>query len=126
MVVAKLFLPQATLEEWALDDKADVKDGKLTISGENATYPVTAAVHFLKVVSGTDEKKLVQKVKALEHLQAMGAEHLADSVIMGDIAYEVVPGYLTEVPIAAPKPAAPEKKANPEADLLAAFLLNKL
>lgn len=124
MVVAKLFLPQATLEEWALDDKADVKDGKLTIPGENATYPVAAAVHFLKVVSGSDDSKLVQKVKSLDHLQKLGAEHLADSVLLGETAYEVVPGYVTEVPV--PQAPKPEKKVNPEADLLAAFLLNKL
>ncbi len=124
--MAKLFLPQATLEEWALDDKADVKDGKLTIPGENATYPVAAAVHFLKVVSGTDDHKLVQKVKSLEHLQQLGAEHLADSVLMGETAYEVVPGYVTEVPVTQLPAGGREKPVNPEADLLAAFLLNKL
>lgn len=122
--MAKLFLPQNTLEEWALEDKADVKDGKLTIPGDNASFPVAAAVHFLKVVSGTDDKKLVRKVKALELLQQMGAEHLADSVILGETAYEVVPGYTTDVPTAAP--SKPAQKPNPEADLLAAFLLNKL
>ncbi|MDQ3266324.1 MAG: hypothetical protein M3Y59_22190 [Myxococcota bacterium] len=124
--MAKLFLPQATLEEWALDDKADVKDGKLMIPGENATYPVAAAVHFLNVVSGTDDHKLVQKVKSLEHLQQLGAEHLADSVLMGETAYEVVPGYVTEVPVTQQPTGGREKPANPEADLLAAFLLNKL
>ena len=123
--MAKLFLPQATLEEWALEDKADVRDGKLSIPGENASFPVTAAVHFVKLVSGADERKWVSKVKSLEHLQSVGGEHLADSVILGETAYEVGPGYLTEVPMPAAK-GAPEKKANPEADLLAAFLLNKL
>lgn len=123
--MAKLFLPQNTLEEWALEDKADVRDGKLSLPGENASFPVTAAVHFVKLVSGADDRKLVSKVKSLEHLQSLGGEHLADSVILGETAYEVVPGYLTEVPLPAAKPAA-DKKANPEADLLAAFLLNKL
>lgn len=126
--MAKLFLPQATLEEWALEDKADVRDGKLSIPGENASFPVTAAVHFVKLVSGTDDGKLVSKVKSLEHLQRLGGEHLADSVILGETAYEVVPGYVTEVPTAtaAPSKPTPQNKANPEADLLAAFLLNKL
>lgn len=122
--MAKLFLTQATLEEWALEDKADVKDGRLSIPGENASFPVSAAVHFTKLVSGADDNKLLQKVKPLDQLQALGAEHLADSVILGETAYEVVPGYLTEVPLPAARPA--DKKANPDTDLLAAFLLNKL
>lgn len=123
--MAKLFLPQSTLEEWALEDKADVRDGKLSLPGENAAFPVSAAVHFTKLVMGADDRRLVAKVKSLEQLQSLGAEHLADSVILGETAYEVVPGYVTEVPLPAAKPAQ-EKKANPEADLLAAFLLNKL
>jgi hypothetical protein len=132
--VAKLFLPQTLLEEWALEDKADVKDGKLTIAGEkasekspgDASFPVSGAVHFKKLLSGTDDKKLLSKVKSSDALNQLGAEHLADSVILGDTAYEVVPGYITDVPVPAPAGKGADKKASPEADLLAAFLLNKL
>ena len=36
----KLFLPQTQLEEWALGDKADLKDGKLVVMVEDgATFP---------------------------------------------------------------------------------------
>lgn len=125
----KLFLPQATLEDWALADKADLKDGKLVMAGEKAAWPVRPAVHFVKLVSGADEKKLVSRVKSEEQLQALGADHLADSVVLGDDAYEVVPGYVAEVqPPSAHKPARPEsgRPGNPEADLLAAFILDKM
>jgi len=121
--VARLFLPQSTLEEWALADKADLKEGKLSVPGESASYPAAPAVHFVRVVSGVDEKKLAQKVKTQEHLHAMGAEQMADSVILGETAYEVVTGYVTDVPT--PGKAQPQK-ANAETDLLAAFILNKL
>lgn len=121
----KLFLPQTTLEEWALSDKADLKDGKLVVTGAKAAFPVKPAVHFLKLVSGSDEKKLVARVKTDEQLEALGADHLADSVVLGDDAYEVVPGYLTEVQTLAARPD-PRKPNNPEADLLAAFILNKM
>ena len=127
--VTKLFLPQTTLEEWALSDKADIKDGKLVVAEEkDASYPVTPAVHFLRLVSGVDEKKLLQKVKTQPQLEGMGADHYADSVILGETAYEVAPGYLAEVPTPKPeaKPLDPRKKASPEADLLAAFILDKL
>lgn len=105
-------------------EKADLKDGKLVVPAENASYPATPAVHFLKLVSGPDEKKLVAKVKTQEQLDKLGAEHLADSVILGESAYEVVPGYIADVPSAA-RPQD-KKKGAPEADLLAAFLLDKL
>jgi hypothetical protein len=126
--VTKLFLPQTTLEEWALDDKADIKEGKLVVTEEkDSSYPVTPAVHFLRLVSGNDDKKLVAKVKTQEQLQGWGAELFGDSVILGETAYEVAPGYLAEVPT--PKSETkpdPKKKASPEADLLAAFILDKL
>ena len=58
-----------------------------------------------------------------EQLQRLGGEQMADSVLIGDSAYEVVPGYVTDVPQAA-RPA--DGKPSSEADLLAAFLLNKM
>lgn len=118
----KLFLPQNQLEEWALADKADIQEGKLLIAEEKASYPAVSAVHFIKIVSGKDEKKLVSRVKTQAQLDEIGAEAMADSVILGDSAYEVVPGYVTEVPT----PKLDKKKGNPEADLLAAFILDKL
>jgi hypothetical protein len=122
----KLFLPQATLEDWASADKADLKEGKLVLpaaDGKPGAYAVVSAVHFKAIVSGADDKKLVSKVKTQEQLKSLGAEHFADSVLLGESAYEVVEGYIAEVP--APAPAAGKKNVNPEADLLAAFLLDK-
>lgn len=126
--VARLFVPQSKLEEWALGDQADIRDGKLTVASEKSSYSVVPAVHFTKLVSGTDDRRLLRKVKTEEELHKLGAEHMADSVILGETAYEVTGGYLTEVPVA-PKPAAPagqKKGVTPEAEALAAFLLDKL
>jgi hypothetical protein len=122
----RLFLPQAQLEEWALEDKADVKDDQLVVTGEQGVYPVTPAVHILQVVSGEDTQGLVTKVKTEDQLKTLGAEQMADSVLLGDTAYEVVPGYLAEVPV--PPSDAPSEDGKPgsETDLLAAFLLNKM
>jgi hypothetical protein len=67
------------------------------------------------------------RVKTTAQLEALGAEHLADSCIVGEVAYEVVEGYVTEVQAAAQSKADPKKKSSsPEADLLAAFILDKL
>lgn len=124
----KLFLPQKTLEDWALSDRADLQDGKLVVKESKSSHPVAPAVHFQKLVSGEDREGLVGRVKTSEQLQALGAEHLADSCIVGEAAYEVVEGYVTEV-VAAPgagKGDAKKKTSSPEADLLAAFILDKL
>lgn len=127
-----LFLPQSTLEEWAMNDRADLKDGRLVVTGEDASFAVHPAVHFVKVVSGTDDATLLQKVKTTEQLVTLGADHFADSVVMGETAYEVVPGYVAEVdaPRQHAAPARPgkdaRKPANAEADLLAAFILDKM
>lgn len=121
----KVFIPQGTLEEWAVEEKADLKDGKLVIPQEPQPYPTVAAVHFVKCVSGSDTHKLLAKVKTEDQLKALNAEQMADSVVLGETAYEVVPGYVAQVPSPA-KPVDPKKKASPEADLLAAFILDKM
>jgi hypothetical protein len=121
--VARLFVPQGKLEEWALGDKADIRDGKLVVVAEKSSFAVQPAVHFTKLVSGTDDKKLLRKVKTEDELQKLGAEHMADSVLLGDTAYEVTGGYVAEVPAGK---AAQKKGVTPEAEALAAFLLDKL
>ncbi|MFL5353796.1 hypothetical protein [Archangium sp.] len=121
----RLFLPQAQLEEWALEDKADVKDGVLVVTGEEGVYPVTPAVHIVQLVTGEDANGLVTKVKTEDQLKSLGAEQMADSVLLGDTAYEVVPGYVAEVPSPSDASSA-DGKTGSEADLLAAFFLNKM
>ena len=122
----KLFLPQAQLEEWALEDKADVKDGVLAVSGEEGVYAVTPAVHIVQLVTGEDANGLVSKVKTEDQLKTLGAEQMADSVLLGDTAYEVVPGYVADVPLPTAEAHPPGDQPSSETDLLAAFLLNKM
>jgi hypothetical protein len=125
--MVKLFLPEKTLEEWSLSDKADVQDGKLVVKDSKSAHPVEGAVHFARLLSGDDVNQLVGKVKTQTQLAALSAETLADSVLLGDTAYEVVPGYVADVHVPAqPKPEAKKKASSPEADLLAAFILDKL
>lgn len=123
--VIRLFLPQATLEAWALDDKADLREGKLVVTGEQGEFSIAPAVHFVRLVSGEDDRALVSKVKTQDQLTELGAEHMMDSVLLGESAYEVVPGYVTEV--APPAPTGQEKRPkDTDADMLAAFLLDKI
>jgi hypothetical protein len=122
----RLFLPQTQIEEWALEDKADVKDGVLVVAGEEEVYPVIPAVHIVQLVTGEDSNGLVTKVKTEAQLQSLGAEQMADSILLGETAYEVVPGYVAEVPVPSSDGTPADGKLGSEADLLAAFLLNKM
>lgn len=46
-----------------------------------------------EVTGANDEHKLVGKVKAKALLEELGAEILENSMILGDNAYDVVPGW---------------------------------
>jgi hypothetical protein len=124
----KLFLPHKTLEEWSLSEKADLSDGKLVVAEGKTSHTVSAAVHFSKIVSGEDTQGLLGRVKTTAQLGALQAEHFADSCIIGEAAYEVVEGYVAEVQAPPPAKTDTKKKSagSPEADLLAAFILDKL
>ncbi len=123
--VIKLFLPQVTLEEWALAERADLQEGSLVVGSEQARFPLLPAVHFAKLVSGADDKMLLGKVKTSAQLQGMDAEQMRDSVILGEAAYEVVQGYIAVVPTDVDR-APDQRRGSTEMDLLAAFLLEKM
>ena len=120
----KLFLPQSTLEQWVLDEKADLRDGKLHVTGEGRAHPAEEAFHVRSVTSGEDTARLLSRVKTHAQLDALGAERMGDSLLLGETAYEGVAGYLTEVPATTSKRPAVEKPE--EQALLEALFLNKL
>lgn len=122
----KLFLSQATLEEWALAGRVDLQEGSLLVGSDKAHFPLLPAVHFNRLVSGADDKRLLGKVKTPHQLQQMEAEQMMDSVILGDAAYEVVQGYIAVLSTEAGDGAPDKRKGSSESDLLAAFLLDKM
>ena len=117
--VPKLFLPQNLLEEWALSEKADLREGSLFVPAENATFPLEGAVHFTSLASGDDDQKLLSKVKTHAQLAELSGEHMMGSVLLGETAYEVEDGFVVQVPDAA------VASHSQDTDLLAAFLLQK-
>lgn len=131
--MSRLFLPQSTLETWALEDRVDLSDDRLLVPSEGKRYPVTPAVRFRTLVVGEDAHGLLAKVKTAAQLDALAAEQMADSVLIGETAYEVEPGYVVTVdadaparaPAARAPTAAPVPKPGTDADLLAEFLSTK-
>ena len=119
----RLFLSQATLEEWAVADKADVREHHLLVHADSTRLPVEDAVHVARLVSGLDEQKLLHKVKTSAQLDALSPTSTESASCSAESAYDVQRGYLVELPDA---DFAAALKPGKETDLLAQFLLDKL
>jgi len=119
-----LFLPEKQLEAWAAEEKVDLKDKQLMVAGEPRGFPLSPAVYFVHLESGEDEKRLVGRVKTAAQLNELGAEQLMDSALIGETAYRIQPGYITTLEFLSK--AEQKSQSSSEADLLAAFILDKL
>jgi hypothetical protein len=97
----RVFFPQTALDRWIVDGAVDLQGGALTLVGEGRTYEVAEAVRVLREVSGAgDAAQLVGKVKQLTWLEQQGAEIVETSMLLGEAAYDVDPGWMG-VPVGA-------------------------
>jgi pyruvate/2-oxoglutarate dehydrogenase complex dihydrolipoamide acyltransferase (E2) component len=96
-----LFVAQAMLDSWAEQGKIDFVGNVMTLlagQGKGRSYALDPAVRFMKVLGAeADPNQLLRKVKSLAQLRELGAEAVDSSVILGDVAYEVEPGFLAEM-----------------------------
>jgi hypothetical protein len=96
-----LFVAQAMLDSWAEQGKIDFVGNVMTLlagEGKGRSYALDPAVRFMKVLAAdADPHQLLRKVKSLAQLRELGAEAVDSSVILGDVAYEVEPGFLAEM-----------------------------
>lgn len=141
----RLFVPQTQLDTWLEDGLVDVTVDGLAISGEGRILPLEPAFRFLSLLDGEDAAGLLSRVKSEGELRGLGAEPYGDSVLLGEVAYEVVPGFLATyvgpapgnaqrqsavaVTGATPIEARPGPKSDREggdAELLSAFFLGKV
>ena len=123
----RVFFPQEAVQAWLEQGRVQLVGDELTTTPEGRRLRVESALRFLaEVAAGADPHELVGKVKTLEQVQALGGEHCADSVIMGDCAYQVVEGFLGELLTSVRRPARrkPEGDAEvtPRSDELAVML----
>jgi hypothetical protein len=109
-----LFVSQAMLDSWAGQGKIDFVGNVMTLlagEGKGRSYALDPAVRFLKVLGNeADPNALLHKVKTVAQLKEMGGEPVDDSCILGDVGYEVEPGFLAEAAaLAAAATAAPAR-----------------
>jgi hypothetical protein len=123
----RLFLSQEALDEWITEGRAAIEADELTDRTTGQKFRLVTGVRFLSEVSGLEDKPgLVGKVKDVDQLAQLKAEHLHDSVVLDDNAYSVQEGFVgtaivQELPSDAPKP---RPRAATIASLQAFFLNN--
>lgn len=135
----RLFVPQHMLDHWLSEGRVEVEGDVMITKPEGQRFTLTTALLFKAEVTGTpDAHGLLGKVKDLEQVASLGGEHCADSVILGDNAYEVVEGFAgtrvrdedddiaTGSSLAgAARAALGERSGSGEIDLLARFLKSR-
>lgn len=147
-----LFVTQAMLDSWAEQGRIDFVGNVMTLlagEGKGRSYALEPALRFMAVLGAdADPHGLLHKVKTAGQLRDLGAEPVNDSCIVGDVAYEVQPGFLAEaaalqaavaapgIPARAGGPGRPQDGKAPlpreleerrkEAEALARFLLENL
>lgn len=130
----RVFFPQAALDSWIAEDRVDLRNDELTIKSENRKYKIIEAVRILDEVTGqADVHELVGMVKSRAFLTELGAEILEGSVVIGDNAYDAVPGFVG-APVGSfadyrkntPSSSTLARAVGSDEDLLAAFLKQKL
>jgi hypothetical protein len=96
-----LFVSQAMIDSWADQGRIDFVGNVMTLlsgEGRGRSYALDPAVRFLALLGAeTDPHLLLKKVKSVAQLRELGAEVIDASVVHGDVAYEVEPGYLAEM-----------------------------
>jgi hypothetical protein len=123
----RLFLSQNALDSWITEGRAAIDGEELTDKRTGQKFRLITGVRFLSEVSGqADDAGLVGKVKDVDQLGQLKAEHLHDSVVLGEHAYAVQEGFvgtliLEEIATAVPRP---KPRAATIASLQAFFLNN--
>jgi hypothetical protein len=127
----RVFFPQQVLDRWLDAGDAELFASELTLKAERKKYRLVEGVRVLAEVSGVgDPYDITGKVKTVAFLSELGAELLGESMLIGDNAYEIVPGWLgqpkSELAQGAPGPAKAAPPSDDDAELLASFLARKL
>jgi hypothetical protein len=135
MAKNRVFFPQEALDLWLSEGRVDLTGDELTLKAEGRTFKITEAVRVLREVTGTpDAYDLVGRVKSRVFLEALESELLETSMLIGDNAYDVVPGFLgipqgtfAEHMARSKRSSSPNlKPATTDEELLAQFLSREL
>jgi hypothetical protein len=93
----RIFVGQALMDDWLSAGRIEL-DGELMrfdAGGVPGSLRISPAVYFERIDgSDSDPYSVVGAVKTTEELTQLGAEHYESSVVLGDFAYTVTPGFV--------------------------------
>ncbi len=91
----RVFMSGALLDRWIAAGRVEFDGRELRVTDDAARFLVEEAAHVVAEVSGSgDTHGLLGAVQPLSVLAALGAEVLHRSMVIGELAYDVIPGYL--------------------------------
>lgn len=134
----RIFFPLECVEEWTNEGKVELRDDALIVVADARRYQLEEAAHVEReITSGECPYGLCGKVKSRMALEADGAELYDTSMLLGDNAYDVVPGWLgtpdksfaehsRSSEAAEARKSRPDTEPNPasDEDILARYLLS--
>jgi hypothetical protein len=93
----KVFLPQELVDSWITSDKVEWAGEVMTFQASQVVLRMVPGFYFDHVSGGTDEGALLLgRAKTKAAVSALGAEVYMNSVILGETAYEVEPGFIAK------------------------------
>lgn len=96
--LSRIFISQALLDAWMGRGTVQLDGDIIRVDASETPIDlhITPAVSFEAVDGeGMDVYQVIGRVKSIAELLQMGGEHFDTSVVIGDIAYIVKPGFLT-------------------------------
>jgi hypothetical protein len=90
----RIFFPQTALDEWIVEGTVDLQDGVLALLPVGRRYRLAEAVRVVRDASGGGDAELLGRVKSRTYLEGIGAEIVEGSMLLGDVAYDVEPGWV--------------------------------
>lgn len=135
----RVFFPQQALDSWLEQGRIALVDDEMTLKPDGQRYRLVSAIRIMaEVAEGNDPHGLVGKVKTIEQIGELGGDHQADSLVLGDNAYQVIEGFLGDANednersaaignslASAARAATGEKPSSDDANPLMRFLLGK-
>ncbi|HEY3356159.1 MAG TPA: hypothetical protein VGQ83_23105 [Polyangia bacterium] len=101
----RLFISQENLDRWTIEEKVGLDGEVLTLRDAELQVQLTPAMAVVRVAGGdADPHGLCGRVKTAAEITALGGEQYMTSLLIGETAYDVQPGF-----IGAPTPADPQR-----------------
>jgi hypothetical protein len=94
--MARLFISYPHLDELVAAGQVFLSGSQL-IWTDGEPYQLSPAVYFVALVGAeTDPSEMIGRVKTESQLEELRAEHYKDSVILGEVGYQVEEGFVGE------------------------------